>query len=61
MLADLFAGLLMSLVLMAGLLTFVMGVSEPEKRGTLAIAGAVLLGSTMITLAITNRPVDGDQ
>jgi hypothetical protein len=59
-LADLFSGLLMAAVLLAGLVTFASGVSEPERRGTLAIAGAVLLGAAMITLAILNRPGDGD-
>ena len=57
-LADLFAGLLMAAVLLAGLITFASGVSEPERRGTLAIAGAVLLGATMITVAILNRQDD---
>ncbi len=58
-LANLFTGLLLAVVLLAGLLTFGMGVSEPEKRGTLAVAGAVLLGSVMITLAVMDRPADG--
>ena len=57
-LADLFSGLLMAAVLLAGLITFASGVSEPERRGTLAIAGAVLLGATMITVAILNRQDD---
>jgi hypothetical protein len=60
-LADLFAGLMLAAVLLAGLVTFASGVSEPEKRGTLAIAGAVLLGAMMITLAILNRPGDVDR
>jgi hypothetical protein len=53
--AELFTGLFMAAVFLAGILTFGMGVSEPEKRGTLAIAGAVLIGSMMITLAIVNQ------
>ena len=60
-LADLFMGLLLALVLLAGLGALGMGFSEPEKRGTLAIAGAVLIGSTMITLAITSQPGRRDE
>jgi hypothetical protein len=60
-LADLFMGLLLALVLLAGLGALGMGFSEPEKRGSLAVAGAVLIGSTMITLAIMNQSGDRDR
>ncbi len=60
LIADLFTGLLLAVVLLAGLGALMMGFSEPEKRGTLAVAGAVLVGSTMITLAITSQSGERD-
>jgi hypothetical protein len=60
-LADLFMGLLLALVLLAGVGAFIMGFSEPERRGTMAVAGAVLIGATMITLAITGQSGDRDR
>jgi hypothetical protein len=56
--SELITGLFLAFVLLAGFFTFVMVVSEPERKGSLAIAGAVLLGSTMITLTILNRADD---
>ena len=55
-LADLFTGLFLAVVFLAGFVTFAMGVQEPQKNGALAIAGAVLVGSTMIAVAITSGP-----
>jgi len=57
-LSELMLGLILALVLLAGLGALVSGFGDPDRRGTLAIAGAVLVGSTMITLAILNRPGD---
>jgi hypothetical protein len=52
-------GGMLAVVLMAALMAFAMGLTEPEKRGSLAIAGAILGGSTIIAIAIMSRQDDG--
>jgi len=58
-LSAVFVGGMLAVVLMAALVAFAMGIGEPEKRGSLAIAGAIPGGSTIIAIAIMSRQDDG--
>jgi hypothetical protein len=58
-LSDLFLGGLVAVVLLASLMAFAAGFQNPEKNGSLSIAGAILAGSTIIAMAIMSRPGNG--
>ena len=60
-LSALFIGLLLAVVLLAAIGTFISGVSQPEKQGSLAVAGAVLGGSVIIAMAIMSRGDNGER
>jgi len=58
-LSALVVGAFLAVVLLAAFMSFAMGIGEPEKRGSLAVAGAVLAGSVIIAIAIMSRQDDG--
>jgi hypothetical protein len=58
-LSDLIVSLLLAVVLLAAFFAFAMGFRQPEKNGTLSIAGAILAGSVILSMAILSRPGNG--
>lgn len=51
---EIIIGLFMAVVLLVSFLAVAMGFSEPTKNGPLMIGGCILVGSTVIGLAVMN-------
>jgi len=57
---DILIGLFLAVMLLVSFCAIAMGFSEPVKNGSLMVGGCVLVGSTVIALAVLSSGRDRD-